>query len=64
MHKMIDLVSTGVSISARLDNKNKHKYYVFAKLSLALVGACEVAKKIQLEQTNIYRKLIDTLIEP
>ena len=41
---MIYLSSTGLKIYARLYNKPKQKYGLFAKLSLAVIGACEVAK--------------------
>ena len=41
---MINLESTGISISDRLDNKPK-KYGSFDKFSLAVVGACEIDKK-------------------
>ena len=40
---MIDLESTGLRISYRLYNKQKQKYGLFTKLSLAAVGLCEVA---------------------
>ena len=43
MTKMIDLASTGIRRSASLINKPKQKYDLFPKLSLALIGACEVA---------------------
>ena len=43
MPKMIDLAPTGLRISARLANKIKQKYGLFAKLSLSVVGACEEA---------------------
>ena len=42
--KIIDLEPTGISRSARLANKPKHKYFVFAKLSLSVIGKCEVDK--------------------
>ena len=41
---MIDLASTGRRRLARLDNKLKQKYGLFYKLSLAVVGSCELAK--------------------
>ena len=44
MPKMINLASTGISKSARFDNKPKPKYGLFAKLYLAVIGVCEVAK--------------------
>ena len=44
MPKTIYLVSTGIRISARLDNKPKQKYCLFDKLSLVVVGVCEVDK--------------------
>ena len=40
---MIDLASIGLRISARLDNKTKEKYGLFTKLSLEVIGACDVA---------------------
>ena len=42
--KMIYLASTGLRGYSRLDNKSKQKYGLFAKFSLAVIGACEVAK--------------------
>ena len=39
---MFDLASTSLSISDRLDNKPKQRYGLFAKFSLAVIGACEV----------------------
>ena len=59
--------STGHIISARLANKPKQKYGLFAKLLLAVLGACYVANnphKFLTKQTNIARKLIDNLMEP
>ena len=43
--KMIDLSSTDIRISPKLDNKPKRKYHLFAKFSLEVFGACGVAKK-------------------
>ena len=43
MPKVIDVESTGIRISARFDNKPKQKYGLFDKLSLVVVGTCEVA---------------------
>ena len=40
---MIYLESTGLRISASLANKHKQKYGLFAKFSLSVIGACEVA---------------------
>ena len=42
---MTDLASTGLSIYARLANKPRQKYGLFDKFSLALIAACEAAKK-------------------
>ena len=42
--KMIDLASTGLSISTRLANKPKQQYDLCAKLSLEVLVAYEVAK--------------------
>ena len=39
--KIIDLVSTSLSRSARLADKLKYKYGLFDKFSLAVIGACE-----------------------
>ena len=36
--------STGLRRSVRLTNKTNHKYGLFDKLPLAVIGACEVAK--------------------
>ena len=41
--KMINLESTGIKRSARLDNKLEQKYVLFDKLSLLLAGARELA---------------------
>ena len=43
MSKMVDLESTVLRRFARLDNKTKQKYGLFAELSLSEIGACEVA---------------------
>ena len=42
MPKIINLESTGISRYSRLDNKPKTKYGLFAKISLAVIVACEV----------------------
>ena len=42
MTKKINLASTGLRRYARLTNKPKKKYCLFAKLSLSVIGACEV----------------------
>ena len=44
MTKTFDLESTGIMRYSRLANKPKQKYDLFDKLSLSLIGACEVAK--------------------
>ena len=41
---MIDLASTDIRISSRLDNKPKQKYGLFEKLYLVVIGAYEEAK--------------------
>ena len=41
--KTIDIASTGCSISAKLDNKPRQKYGLFDKLSLLVIGVCELA---------------------
>ena len=43
MPNTTNLVFTGIRISARLDNKHKQKYGLFAKLSLSVIEACDVA---------------------
>ena len=43
MHKTINLESTDISRSVRLVNKPKQKCCLFAKFSLSLVVACDVA---------------------
>ena len=40
---MINISSTSLRISARLDNKPKQKYGLFSKLSLQVIGSYEVA---------------------
>ena len=42
--KTIDLESTGLKRSARLANKPKQKYGLFAKLSLSEIEACDGVK--------------------
>ena len=42
--KMINIVSTGISRFSRFSNKPKQKYGLFDEFSLAVIGACEVAK--------------------
>ena len=49
MTTIIDLESIGLRRSARLANKSKQKYGLFAKFLLAVLGACEVA-----ENTHIF----------
>ena len=44
MPKMINIASTGVKSSARLDNKPKQRYGLFAKLSLAVNVECDISK--------------------
>ena len=61
--KMIDLVSTSLRVYARLDNKPKQKYGLFAKFSLSVIGRCEVAKNPHLF-INLANQLIYTLMEP
>ena len=41
---MIDMESTGLRISASLDNKTRQKYGLFATLSIAAIQSCEVDK--------------------
>ena len=41
---MINLASTGIMRSSKLDNKPKQNDVLFAKFSLAVIGACGVAK--------------------
>ena len=44
MPRIIDIESTGIMRSDGLDNKPKQKYGLLAKLSLAVIVACEIAK--------------------
>ena len=65
--KMLGMEPTGLRRSARLANKPKQKYGLFAKLSLELIVSCEVDNNptyFQLDQTKITRKLIYTLMGP
>ena len=39
---MINMASTGTRRSIRLTDKPKQKYGLFAKFSVAVIGACEV----------------------
>ena len=67
MSKIVDPVTTVLSRSSRLDDKPKQNHGLFAKFSLSVVIACEVAMNptcFKLEQTNISSELIDTLVEP
>ena len=67
MPKIINLESAGIRRYARLSNKPKQKYGLFAKLSLELIVSCEVDNNptyFQLDQTKITRKLIYTLMGP
>ena len=50
--KMVDLASTGFRISSRLANKPKQKYGLYAKLSLSVIVACEVAKNTHIFLTR------------
>ena len=52
MAKLTDLESTGLRIFERLANKPRQKYDLFAKLSLAVIGSCEVAKNPQIFLTR------------
>ena len=52
MPKIMDLESTGLRRSARLDNKPRQKYDLITKLSLALIGACGVDNN-----THIFLKI-------
>ena len=52
MPKMINLVSTIIRRYAGLDSKPRQKYGSFAKLSLAVTEACEVAKNPQIFLTR------------
>ena len=45
---MIDMASTGLRRSARLANKPIRKYGLFDKLSLSVIGECEVAKNLHI----------------
>ena len=49
---MIDPESTDLRRSDRLYNKPKHKYRLFAKLSIAVVGSYNVALKIHIFLTR------------
>ena len=40
---MIDLATTGIRRSAKFDLKPRQKYGLLGKLSLAVIGLCEVA---------------------
>ena len=59
--KMVDLASTGLRISTRLSNKPRQKYSLFDKLSLELIGACEVANNphIFLTRSNQHIQVIN-----
>ena len=56
MPKMTDMTSTGIRRFARLANKPKQNDGLLSKLSLSLIGACEVAKNshIFLTRENQY----------
>ena len=42
--KVLNLALAGLRISARLDNKTRQKYGLFSKISLSVIGACEMDK--------------------
>ena len=48
MPKIIDLASTGLRRYARLANKPRQKYGLFAKFSLAVIGAYDVDKNLHI----------------
>ena len=52
MHKMIDIASTGLRRSTKLDNKPKLKYGLFDQFSLSVIGACEVSKNLHIFLTR------------
>ena len=52
MTNMIDLTSTSLRRYARLANKPKQKYFLFAKFSWVVIGSCEVAKDPQIFLTR------------
>ena len=58
MPKMVDLASTDLRRFARLANKPRQKYGLFSKLSLELIGACDVDKNSHtfLARENIHIK--------
>ena len=54
---MINLASTGLRRYARLDNKPKQKYCLFAKFSLPVIGECAVAKSPQMFLTRANQRI-------
>ena len=48
MPNIINLSSPDLIISSRLANKTEQKYGLLSKLSLAVIGACEVAKNLHI----------------
>ena len=54
---MINLAPTGLRRSARLANKPKQKYGLFAKLSLSVNRACDVAKNAHTFLTRANQKI-------
>ena len=52
MANIVDLATTGLRISSRLDNKPKQKYGFFSKLLLEGVEACGMAEKYHIFLTR------------
>ena len=60
MPKMIDLESTGLRRSSRLDKKLKQKYGLFDKFLLTVIGACEVYKNPHIFLTRSNQHIQET----
>ena len=54
---IIDLVSTGLRRAARLANKPKQKYGLFAKFYLSVIVSCEVDKNPHIFLTRSYQHI-------
>ena len=64
MPNMIDLLWNGFIRSARLANKPRQNYGLFDTLSLAVIGACDVADNSHIFITRKNKTFIDILMKP
>ena len=62
MPNMINLESTGLRRSTRLDNKPRQKYGLFYKFSLEVIVACDVAKNYNIFLTRANQPIHEIII--